>query len=134
MPDIQIDGSLYSKRIGLIHKAIAAKRPSLNGADSIFVIIGKTDEDNPYRKSAVLHTWLLGYEFPTTALLITKTETIIITSAGKAKYLTKDVQSPTTLVWTRSKDAAHNEKLFKDLLAKIAEAGVCVFSSQTDEH
>lgn len=86
MSDIQIDSEVFVRKIKAVQKAIATKRPLLNGADSIFVLVGKTDEDNPYRKSSVLHTWLLGYEFPTTALLITKNDTIFITSAGKGKF------------------------------------------------
>lgn len=83
MADIKIDGTTFTKRVKLIHDAIESKDPQLQGAESIFVLIGKVDDENPYRKSSVLHTWLLGYEFPSTALLITKSETIIITSAGK---------------------------------------------------
>lgn len=87
MSDIKIDVALFNKRVKSIQKAISTKKPQFNGADSIFVLVGKTDESVPYRKSSVLHTWLLGYEFPTTALLITKTETIFITSASKGMYI-----------------------------------------------
>lgn len=83
MSDIVINSNLFSKRVKSIQKALAAKNSGLNGADSIFILVGKTDENVPYRKSSVLHSWLLGYEFPTTALLITKDETVFITSVGK---------------------------------------------------
>lgn len=83
MSDIVINATLFSKRVKSIQKALATKNAQLNGADSIFILVGKTDENIPYRKSSVLHTWLLGYEFPITALLITKDDTIFITSVGK---------------------------------------------------
>lgn len=84
MSDIKIDAGVFSKRVRAFQKAIATKKPILNGASSILIIIGKPDED--YRKSSVVHTWLLGYEFPTTALLITKDESIFITSTSKGKF------------------------------------------------
>lgn len=61
MADIKIDGGLFNKRIQQIQKAISTKDGLVQGAESIFVLIGKVDDENPYRKSSVLHVCFIFF-------------------------------------------------------------------------
>lgn len=119
MSDPKVDTIAFKKRASLLQKKLNDNE--LNGADSILVVIGSTDEENPYQKSTILHNWLLGYEFPATALFITKDSIIFVTSAGKAKYI-NSLKSSTLQIWTRTKDVDHNKKLFEDLVVEIKKS------------
>ena len=67
-------------------------------------------------------TWLIGYEFPATGLLITKDKTVIVTSSAKAKHL-EQIKSRDVEILSRSKDADHNKKLFEQFIVVMKEAG-----------
>lgn len=66
-------------------------------------------------------TWLLGYEFSTTAIAILKDKVIFI-ARKNAKYF-EPLKSKDILVWTRSDDAEHNKKLYEDLISEIKADG-----------
>ncbi|ODQ79146.1 hypothetical protein BABINDRAFT_63879 [Babjeviella inositovora NRRL Y-12698] len=119
MSEVHINGNAFKRRVAVIQKNLAAGLPALNGATSVLVMVGSSNEDNPYQKSTILQQWLLGYEFPATGILVTATKTVILTSVNKAKHVDK-LKSDSVLVWTRNKDAAHNAQLFKDLLAEMS--------------
>lgn len=119
MSEPKVDTIAFKKRVASLQKKLGEQE--LNGADSILIIIGSTDDENPYQKSTIIHNWLLGYEFPATALFITKESVIFVTSAGKAKYI-NGLKSNSLQVWTRSKDVEHNKKLFDDLVAEIKKS------------
>ncbi|KAH3679669.1 hypothetical protein WICMUC_000809 [Wickerhamomyces mucosus] len=124
MSDPKIDISLFNKRVSQLQRKI--RDNEFNGADSLIAVIGSTDEENPYQKSTILHNWLLGYEFPATALFITKDKTIFVTSVGKAKYL-NGLKSDSLEIWGRTKDIEHNKNLFQDLtdlLIKTEKIGI----------
>jgi nucleosome binding factor SPN SPT16 subunit len=118
MSEPKVDVLAFKRRVSLIQKKIASG--DFAGAHGFLVVIGSTDEENPYQKSTILHNWLLGYEFPATAILITKDKSIFVTSAGKAKYLS-GIKSSSVEIWTRTKDAEHNKKLFEDLAKSLGE-------------
>lgn len=63
MATVVIDVAAFNKRIGALQKSLATKDSLFNNADSVFVLIGKVDEENPYRKSSVLHVRLLSYTY-----------------------------------------------------------------------
>lgn len=89
--------------------------------DSIVVVMGSADEDNPYQKTAALHTWLLGYEFPATLILITLKKVVFVTSANKAKFLepvSKSSSLPVELL-LRTKDEPSNAKQLETIIEYI---------------
>lgn len=116
MLEVQIDAALFHKRIALIQKGLGSD--AFGAAGCVLAVAGATNADNPYQKSTVLQQWLLGYEFPSTALLVLPTQVVIVTSEKKARHLSPLVSS-SVLVWLRTNDAAHNTKLFKDLAALL---------------
>lgn len=123
MSEVYIDPAQFKRRVGLIQRALGTA--SFNEAPSLLVVIGAKDDGNPYQKSIVLHNWLLGYQFPATALLITKEKVVFVTSAAKAKHL-EGLKGPSVSILTRSKDAEHNTKLFEEFISEVSTAGSTV--------
>lgn len=121
MSDIYIDTKKFEKRSQLIQKNLSDL--TIFGVDSILVIIGSANENNPYMKSTTVHNWLLGYQFPATALYFTKEKAIIITSISKAKHLKGLESLPGVESWTRTKDVDHNKSLFVDLVTLMKATG-----------
>lgn len=117
MSEPKIDAATFSKRIAILQDKLG--KNEFNNSELILVVVGSTDEENPYQKSTIFHNWLLGYEFPATLIAVTKEKTIFITSVAKAKYL-QPLKSEHVLVWTRNKDPEHNKKLFEDFVALLS--------------
>ncbi|KAG7145475.1 FACT complex subunit SPT16 like protein [Verticillium longisporum] len=91
MADIKIDTKVFQERI--THLATAWKNDQrgsngiFNGATSMLVMMGKVEEVPELHKNNAMHFWLLGYEFPTTLMLLTVDTIYIVTTAKKAKHL-----------------------------------------------
>ncbi|KAG8217204.1 FACT complex subunit SPT16 [Butyriboletus roseoflavus] len=61
---------------------------SVANAEALLLLSGDpAAEDEPVRKGTAFQTWLLGYEFPSTLLLVEKEKLLILCSASKAKVL-----------------------------------------------
>jgi nucleosome binding factor SPN SPT16 subunit len=54
MSDVHIDNAAFRKRIHSLQRKLASG-DGFNGAQSIMVIIGKSDPENPYIRSSTLH-------------------------------------------------------------------------------
>ncbi len=121
MSDIYIDPQNFKNRVLHIQRKLSDPA-TFNSAQSVLILIGANDEGNPYQKSTVLHNWLLGYQFPATALLVTKSKVIFVTSVSKAKHL-NGIKSPNVLIWARNKDTEHNKKQFENLIEEVKSAG-----------
>lgn len=59
------------------------KEGLFKGADALAVVTGSANEEDLYSKSAALQTWLLGYEFPDTCIVIGSRSITILTSPKK---------------------------------------------------
>ncbi|CDK28120.1 unnamed protein product [Kuraishia capsulata CBS 1993] len=124
MSDIQLNSQLFKTRLQLLQKNLSQE--SFRGTNGVIVVVGSGDDSNPYQKSTVLHTWLFGYEFPATALYITKNKITILTSVGKAKHLNPlkpALPAGSLEILARTKDADHNLKLFEDFITVIKTSG-----------
>lgn len=132
MSDVVIDGTAFHKRIRVLQRGIEENDPMLDGAKSILVVIGKSNEENAYMKSAVLHNWILGYEFPSTAMVISRNKVIFVTGQSQSKYIDK-IKGDNVEIWSRSKDDEHNKKLFQDLVAYMSEQGKVVGNIPKDQ-
>ncbi|KAI1005200.1 FACT complex subunit [Podosphaera aphanis] len=138
MAEIKIDAKLFHERLShLVATWKADKRTGdalFNGASSILVLMGKTDETISFQKHNAIHFWLLGYEFPATLFLFTLEKLWVVTTAKKAKHLEplKGGKVPLQIL-VRGKDAEQNEKIFLEVNQRIKEAGkkVGVLSKDT---
>ncbi|TGO32871.1 hypothetical protein BHYA_0282g00020 [Botrytis hyacinthi] len=128
MVDIRIDKNLFQERLShFISSWKADKRGGdavFNGANSILVLMGKTEDVASFQKNNAIHFWLLGYEFPATLFLFTVDTLYIVTTAKKAKHLEplKGGKIPLEVL-VRGKDAAANEKLFAKIADVIKSSG-----------
>lgn len=123
MSEVVIDASAFHKRLSILQKNLVTEQ----AFSSLLVLAGARDDDSTYKKSTVLQLWLLGYEFAHTAIFVTEDNCVIITSEGKAKHLAHLTALPTANsgkveIWSRTKDAVHNKKLFDDLVARAKDA------------
>ncbi|KAK4702875.1 FACT complex subunit SPT16, partial [Phenoliferia sp. Uapishka_3] len=51
--------------------------------EHLLIVAGNSDEENPYRKGSSVQTYLLGYEFPSTLMLLTKSKVYFVVSSTK---------------------------------------------------
>ncbi|KAJ1959536.1 FACT complex subunit spt16, partial [Dipsacomyces acuminosporus] len=94
--------------------------------DSILVLQGRSDEENPYTKTIATQMWLLGYEFPNTLMLFTKSKVYVIASQKKAKILSPLESTPGGVpieIFIHTKDAAKNQEIFDKTIAAIKDCG-----------
>ncbi|AEO62429.1 uncharacterized protein THITE_2073202 [Thermothielavioides terrestris NRRL 8126] len=140
MGDIKIDGKTFQERMSHFVGAWKADKRSgdalFGGVSSIVILMGKVGEEPEFFKNNAMHFWLLGYEFPTTLMLLTPDTMYIVTTQKKAKYLDqiKSGRFPVEVL-VRGKDAAENEKLFLKITDAIKAAGkkVGVLSKDTSK-
>lgn len=128
MADIKIDAKVFQERISHFVNAWKADKRSgdalFNGASSILILMGKVTEEPELYKNNAMHFWLLGYEFPTTLMLLTTDTLYILTTQKKAKYLDqiKGGRFPVEVL-VKGKDAAENERHFIKITDAIKAAG-----------
>ncbi|KAL2134292.1 hypothetical protein VTI74DRAFT_549 [Chaetomium olivicolor] len=128
MADIKIDSKAFHERLSHFVSVWKADKRSgdalFAGASSIVILMGKVDEEPEFYKNNAMHFWLLGYEFPTTLMLLTLDTLYILTTQKKAKYLDqiKGGRIPVEVL-VRGKDAAENQKLFVKITDAIKAAG-----------
>lgn len=85
--------------------AAGDQQASLANVDAMLILAGGSDEDNPYKKTTAFQvrssfanralraclltlarqTWLLGYEFPSTLMLVTKNKITFLAGASRSK-------------------------------------------------
>lgn len=121
MSDISIDPVVFKRRLNHLQKTLASNE-DFKHVNGLLIVIGSSDDSNPYQKSTVLHTWLLGYEFPATAMYITKSKITIVTSISKAKYLQPLTLNNNVSILSRTKDSDHNKEKFLEFVSSIEES------------
>ncbi|KAH8820790.1 FACT complex subunit-domain-containing protein [Xylogone sp. PMI_703] len=128
MAEIKIDKNLFQERLSHFISAWKADKRAgdalFGGANSILVLMGKSEETAQFQKNNAIHFWLLGYEFPATLFLFTLEALYIVTTAKKAKHLEplKGGKIPLEIL-VRGKDAEQNEKLFNKITDLIKSSG-----------
>ncbi|GAA5853260.1 hypothetical protein JCM9279_006278 [Rhodotorula babjevae] len=129
--DVTISASTFHRRAAKLFDQWEAKEDDaapLTDVNHLLVVAGNSDEENPYRKGSALQTHLLGYEFPSTLMLLTDRTVYFVVSSSKAKLLQPLLKAPTGVdklvkveILTRSKDEAENKKLFEQVIDTIGE-------------
>ncbi|EEB07329.1 FACT complex component Spt16 [Schizosaccharomyces japonicus yFS275] len=128
MSEYEIDVPLFFKRIQRLldlWNDPSHSEEYFHGIDSLLVVTGTENIENPYQKSAALHTWLLGYEFPQTLILFTKTKVTFLSSSKKITMLEQLSQgssgSSINLEFLkRTKNPEENLKLFQQVIEAVS--------------
>lgn len=137
MSDVEINFKVFQKRLTQLHSEF---RNFEGSPQSLLFVVGSSDEEDPYKKSTILHNWLLGYEFPATLIAFVPDKVIVVTGAGKAKHLLgavdlfKDSAFKLELWQRKAKDDAHNDKLFADVIELLKTAGKTVGTPVSDKY
>ncbi|KAG5354700.1 FACT complex subunit SPT16 [Yarrowia sp. B02] len=119
--EVKISESAFNARVEKLQSALSTHKDAFGGADSVLLLIGKGGDDNPYIKTAVAQNWLLGYEFFSTALLVTPARAIFVTNASKAVHLEGLKKDGKVEVWVRPKEGG--KELMEKLVQVAKEAG-----------
>ncbi|ORZ24132.1 FACT complex subunit-domain-containing protein [Absidia repens] len=89
-----------------------------HNTDAILVVVGENDDENPYRKSTTIQTWLVGTPFYQTFLLLTPEKITFVCGNKKADAFEKLKNGPVPVeVIRRSRTIEDNVPLY----APIAE-------------
>ncbi|KAJ3295188.1 FACT complex subunit spt16 [Borealophlyctis nickersoniae] len=153
MAPLVLDAKPFHKRADALMRAWKASPQEFGSADVLLFIMGSADDDIINTKATLLHTWLLGYEFPDTLLMVTKDKWVFMTTSKKGldfawlghivdlphtylrlgtilEGLRKGANGEVTLeILKRTKDPAHNKDLFAQVLKNIKpDARVGIFA------
>jgi nucleosome binding factor SPN SPT16 subunit len=127
MSEVSIDADRFFTRIKRVEEHLASHKGGVwEGCESLCIPLGTSDESVPYSKSASMHLYLLGYEFPNSIMLLTKGNFYFMATAEKCKYLKDSIlpkqdenASIKIHLVERSKDSGANRELMHDLLGAV---------------
>ncbi|KAI9104535.1 FACT complex subunit-domain-containing protein [Phlyctochytrium arcticum] len=124
---IVLDASVFHRRIGALIKEWKDSRttPEWASTDVLALLVGAAEEDAPYQKGSAIQTWLLGYEFTETLVLVTEDKVVFYTSEKKSKYIEPLIKKGTGVtieIVKRSKDEAANKAAVGELLQAISSS------------
>jgi len=96
------------------------------GAETILIIVGDLLEEYPYQKSTAIQTWLLGYEWRDTLILLTQDKIHFVAKEKMAEVLEQLNQGDKQVsieIHKYTKDQAQHKKLFESIITCITEGG-----------
>lgn len=74
MSSVEIDSKVFHARANKLFSAWSAAKDSdtapLPSLDALAIVVGDAEEDVVPKKGVAVQTWLLGYEFPSTVLVL----------------------------------------------------------------
>ncbi|KAG0173480.1 FACT complex subunit spt16 [Apophysomyces sp. BC1015] len=124
MATVQIDAKRFHRRTRfLISQWKSASNAELfHNVDAILLLIGDDDDENTYRKSVTTMTYLLGFPFQQTLMLLTQDKVTFVCSSRKGDYLESikkgDKQVPVEII-RRNKNMEENIPLYTPLLEEL---------------
>lgn len=138
MTDVKVSSQTFHRRLAKVvdvwKTQIDDAKSPWHGVKGLLAIMGSPDDENPYQKTAALHSWLLGYEFPATLLLLTPAKMTIVTSGSKAKFLDGlNSGSPVPVeLLKRAKDAGENKNQLDQVCEQLKDLSkIGVFSKDS---
>ncbi|KAL9931226.1 hypothetical protein V8E36_009903 [Tilletia maclaganii] len=131
MSDVAIDAPAFLRRAKSILEAwkkadTRDEYGPLADRDAVVVVQGTADEEAHTVKTTALHLWLLGYEFPSTLIVITRKGFLFLTSGSKAgllESLQKNKEGIDIKVLRRTKNEEDNKRLWDQVWEHISGAG-----------
>lgn len=127
MSGVSIETDRFFERVKRLGEHMAAHKGDLyDGSESLCIPLGSSDESVPYSKSASMHLYLLGYEFPNSLMLVKKGHFYFMATPEKCEYLKSSIlakqdENPDTKVHLleRTKDSGQNRELMHELLGAV---------------
>ncbi|CAB4485087.1 unnamed protein product [Rhizophagus irregularis] len=94
------------------------------GAETILIIVGDLLEEYPYQKSTAIQTWLLGYEWRDTLILLTQDKFHFVAKEKMAEVLEQLNQGDKQVsveIHKYTKDQSQHRDLFESIITYITE-------------
>ncbi|KAL1528547.1 hypothetical protein AB1Y20_009890 [Prymnesium parvum] len=131
---VTIDPVVFWERLSKLHKTWNTARETegsvWKGTDALVIEAGESDEDRLYSKSQSLQTWLLGWEFPETILVVGNRAVHVLTSKKKVGHLEplKTAENATLPLELLARDKTDNSANYASLVQAIrrSHAGAVV--------
>ncbi|OCF42303.1 FACT complex subunit SPT16 [Kwoniella heveanensis CBS 569] len=132
MSDVQLDSALFFKRAEKIFQAWenpTGDAKELDGLTALQVVLGEPNDDSAaYNKTISLQLYLLGFEFPSTMMIFTKSPRKItfVCSSSKAKFI-RQLQSANGIeidIQVLSKEESAAKKTVQDLVLSLGDGRV----------
>lgn len=133
MSEVKIDTARFFERLNRLVAHWDDNSGLWGGSKTICIPMGTSSGEQSYSKMASLHLYLLGYEFPDTLMVITKTDFYFMGTSKKCGYL-KDALSEKAKedgninlhLLEKSKDDGQNREYQNDLLNHMRKSGKIV--------
>jgi nucleosome binding factor SPN SPT16 subunit len=129
MADIVVDAARFHERIIRLRDHWQSSVEAWDNVDAVCIPMGATsDTDAVYSKSASVHMYLFGVEFPDSIILITKNSFFFMAAAKKCSYLqpVAATVAPGNLkmsLLTKTKEESLNREHFQTLLQAAKTSG-----------
>ena len=127
--DIAIDATKFHERLRRLRDHWQEHLEDKWGnCGAICIPMGSASETEVYSKSSALHLFLMGYEFPESIILITKSTFCLMAAQKKCNYLqdliaTSDPGNLKVALLPKSKDELQNREHFHSLIQVVKDSG-----------
>ena len=128
MGDVSINAERFFERLSRLDTHINENRGTMyGGSDAVTFGLGTSSEDNMYSKSAAMHLFLFGYEFPDSIMVLTKGHFYFMATAKKNGILQKSLVAAQAASGStiqlhfveKTKDEGQNRENFHELLNAV---------------
>ncbi|OAG29912.1 hypothetical protein NEDG_01459 [Nematocida displodere] len=127
MGKVHLECALFQERV---KKVIEAMGPEVDG---LMIAIGKREDTFPYGINSAMFLYLLGYEFPETALIIRRDEVLTITSAKKTAILEQLKEHANLRPLVREKGGGNQESINAAVKQALGGKPVGILSEERGE-
>jgi len=120
---VKISAERFFERLARLEAHMSAHKEGFwGGCGAISIPLGPSTGDVNYSKSAALHLYLLGYEFPDTVMVLTKGHFYFMATAKKLSYFKEQIvpqqneNTPKITLLEKSKDEGQNRENMNELI------------------
>lgn len=114
---VVLDVTTFFRRLQRLRSYWKVSTPTgeLAKCDALMLTLGNPSDFSIYQKTTAMFTWLLGYEFPETVMLITRDNVIFITTMRKGAILDAvALKDPSVKILKREKEVGRAEGILRE--------------------
>jgi len=123
---VKISAERFFERLARLETHMSTHKEGLwGGCGAISIPLGASAGDVTYSKSAAMHLYLLGYEFPDSVMVLTKGHFYFMATNKKLSYFKDQIvphqneSTPKITLLEKSKDEGQNRENMNDLINAI---------------
>jgi nucleosome binding factor SPN SPT16 subunit len=122
---VPLDLTTFQERLQRFRAAWKSSQGSedeIGKCDVVMFVLGTPSDFTVYQKTTAMFSWLLGYEFPETVLIISRSKAAFLTSQRKGVILdTLVAADQSVLVVKREKESGRSAQQFAQIWSLISE-------------